>query len=385
MERQAIKKVSSIPAKKHSIPERQKYRRHLWNMLFVEILLQKLQEKEQFDAQKMEYVDNTFAGTEKKEIVMELHVANEESGLCAARSRQMGRDSLELSLYCFEQWLCCNTYDCVAQAVFRTSKIAENRLIGEAGAVLKEYYSGSMDEAMLMAIYQQYCLTLIAEKQGDGMKEVYECFARANAKCAAQKNRLEGKRFVEESGLSWAGTTYYHALYYYMAKQIQEKLLEVVNETGMEAKLPPLQGDVLDAQNRFVQIGGITFHSVFTWLQYQDNFPLGQYGLRDNKKIPPKNFLYVYRNGYGKNEKNGVLRLKKNIKKMLQKTGAENEICRIACIQGGNAYHNGSSYLLKQKKKGNDNEKMVDAKINFVSNFRLYRICGCMELVFAWK
>ena len=45
---------------------------------------------------------------------------------------------------------------------------------------------------------------------------LYEYFCRVNARKSVSRNEREGRRLIEECGLTWAGTTYYNSRYYYI-------------------------------------------------------------------------------------------------------------------------------------------------------------------------
>lgn len=413
MESEKLREVVKIPLKKKNLPEKRKYRRHLWNMLFIELLLQKLQEKEQQEAAQgviLQEEGGTSATVCELTLQMDRQYLKGGGGIPI-----MGRDSLELSLYCFESMISCENYACLADSVKRAGKLASDRLLCEAGSIMQEYYDGRLDVMMLAVIYRRYCYACVdrqaypgeedfvrqAErtdsgdylgewtdsecKQDFGLAEVYECFARANARKAVQMNRYEGKRLVEECGLSWAGTTYYNSYYYYLCGKIKALLQKITDEIAEECGVADVNFDKMETGTRFCMDGGLSFHGVFEWTQMQNNFPSRQYGMKDKEKMPPENFIYLYRNGYSETEKKGVRCLKKKVKNFILDRAYDVELWRSFCVCGGREYHNGESYLLEQKRTGKEDEKMYQQTMEFLDTFRLYRISGCVELLSVGK
>ena len=245
-----------------------------------------------------------------------------------------------------------------------------------------------MDATLLSVFYRQYCLIYVRESKEKGatekrkrLTEVYEYFARANARQAVQMNRREGRRLVEGSGLTWAGTTYYNADYYFEHKKVDELLQKITQEAAMELEIPCVDFEGAKKKNRFYLDGGISYHGVFTWMQMQNNFPSGQYGLRSLKKEPPENFIYLYRNGCCEAEKKGIRRLEMRLRNLAAGRNYGNELWRSYCTCSGNAYHNGRSYLLDWKRNSGEEEELYGKAMDFLDTFRLYRISGCVEIL----
>lgn len=378
METDKLREIAKIPLKKKRLPEQRKYQRHLWNMLFVELLLQKMQEKEQREV--------CFEGSIKKQqgehIPCQLTVqrSQTEETVPLYRDKDGGRDSLELSLYCFESILWSQDYSGVAGNVRRTGMLALNRLVYEAGNIMQAYYAGQLDDTFLRVIYRQYCITHGAERKSlHGLGEVYECFARANARKAVQTNRNEGRKLIEECGLTWAGTTYYNSDYFYLYRKVRRHLQEITEEAALELDVPEVDFARVEQESRFCLDGGLSFHGVFEWIQMQNNYPSGQYGFRNLKLIPPENFIYIYRNGYSCSEEKGIKHLISKMKKYISEQEYENPLWRFLAVTDGNEYHNGGSYLLEPE---TDQEKIGCKQVmDFLANFRLYRIHGCVEIL----
>ncbi len=61
----------------------------------------------------------------------------------------------------------------------------------------------------------------------------------------------------------------------------------------------------------------------------------------------------------------------------------EKELWRHYTIQDGREYHNGMSYLLEGSLADEQDEKMYEAALLFLQNFRLYRVDGCVEFLYT--
>lgn len=371
LETERINEIAEISEEKDKLLEKQRYRRHLWQLFFLEFLLIKLQEKEQSD-EFSEELPKREGNSRSVTVSATLSMQEPE-----APFHGMGRDSLELTLDYLENLIASGNYAFLVSCVRRTCNLAGSQLLAEAGNMMGEYYAGNMGDRMFAVLFLQFCYAQLGK--GVELGELYECFARANARKSVQANQNEGRMQVEACGLAWAGTTYYNAAYYYMWENVQNLLLQLCAELADDCGMEQLNPAGIERESRFRLDGGLDFHGVFEWIQRQNNFPSEQYGLKDKTKRPPDKLIYLYRNGYSTAEEKGICGLIQRIRNLMQERYGEEAFCRSVCIPESREYHNGISFLPDRM---DDEEKTSYADaVDFIKNFRLYRISGCVELL----
>lgn len=302
------------------------------------------------------------------------------------------RDTLELSSFSFEEATVSDSYANIAADVKRAYNLSQNLLLFDAGLLMSAYYAEKLDEYAVASMFLKNCGQQMEKWKHSSKRKIYmraalvdtyEYFSRANARKAVRTNREEGKGLVEDCGLSWAGTTYYHARYYYQWEKMQQLLRMICNGLAEEHRFKPLDYDEIEKTNRFRYDGGLSYHGVFEWEQMRDNYPMEQYGLKEKGERPPRSFLYLYRNGYSESEKYGVERLKEKVRTVLPEEDGEQGKWQYACVSGGMEYHNGMSYLLEEREMLAEGRVSSEESLEFLQIFRLYRIRGCAELMYS--
>lgn len=376
METNKIEKIIPFTGINRRMREKRRYRRMLWKVLFLEALVDSIQEKNEND-------------------IREQPKRNVSSTVRIKLPSWSKRDTLELTFEMCVGILFSENYNAIMGRVRRAEMQRSDHVLKEAYGMMEDYYNGKMNENTIVHLFRTYCSSRIEEEETEEtgrqkrqfrvLQEMYECFARANVHKAVGTNNKEGRMLVEESGLSWAGTTYYNANYFYMCENMQKKLKGICAALAGEYEIEPIDFEIADRGSRFIEDGGLSFHGVFEWLQKQNNYPPNQYGFTFKQLHPPKQFIYLYRNSCGNTEKKRMAYLKENILQMTGKKSLHSEQGNFltAVVEDGRDYHNGRSYLLENS----DNEDVsADAEaMYFLETFRLYRVSGCMELLYFIK
>ena len=384
-----IKETAAVPSRKKDLREKRQYRNILWGMLFLELLLGKLQEKTHRDmgGEMPEY--EGFCGGE---------------GVMRWPCDWAGRDSLELTIESYLRIALSESYDRISGDVRRAQWCSSDSLLKEASRVMADFYGGLIDRETTGHMARAYCCyylegriagkieDLVENTEDDAalhrehmmreLLEIYEYFSRANVRRAVEANNREGRRMVEESGLSWAGTTYYNARFYFTCERMQEMLRNICAELADENGLDAPDFDRTEKESRFRLDGGLSFHGVFEWVQKQNNYPPDQYGMRDKARRPPGSFFYLYRNCCSDREEKRIRRLSGMLKKAALKETSAKTVWRTFCVTGGRDYHNGMSYLLGEPVTEEDGI-LFETTMHFLETFRLYRVSGCVELLHA--
>ncbi len=259
-----------------------------------------------------------------------------------------------------------------------------------ADTVMHDYYRGALDECAVGELFYacfQKCVerdkkvVVPEEQQQETLQLLYEFFCRVNARWSVAKNEREGRVLVEQSGLGWAGTTYYNSDYYYTCEQMQWMFRRLCDNIAVERRLRAVPFERLEERTRFAHMGGVRFHGVFVWMQQKDNHPANQYGMRELERIPPQHFIYLYRNHFARNEESGIRLLEQQMRGEKQKR--EKSLWRSFLLGEGRDYHNGMSYLLEGSLEEPESDALYGAALGFLQNFRLYRREGCVEFLSA--
>lgn len=303
-------------------------------------------------------------------------------------------DCLELSLEQMNLPAISESYNTIANVLKCAAELLRNQFFREISKMMQDYYEENADSLAVEKMFTDCCRGILEERREQNPKrlirallEMYEDFSYANARKAAWKNNCEGKELVESAGLSWAGTTYYNAIYYDAWKQMQLRFKEICRKLSASYALGVPDFDGLERESRYAAEGGLSFHGVFEWLQMQNNFPCGKYGFKQKAAEPPPHFVFLYRNGYSESEKAGVERLLEKMHILFGSGKMAEPVLRSIVRSGGMEYHNGRSYLLDKEEKTAVwhpvAAEIPQTAAEFLGNFQLYRIAGCAEILYA--
>lgn len=296
-------------------------------------------------------------------------------------------DSFEVTRDFTEPFLLSELYEDIIDQVKFVGNWRANILYKIAGAILQDYYAKTLDlravGELFLGCYQKCVeknkrITASREKRQKILATLYEYFSRVNARKSVAANEREGRKLVESCGLSWAGTTYYASEYYYACEKLQRLFQKKCREIARKEQLAAVPFERIERETQFLHVGGLSFHSVFVWLQQKDNHPGNQYGMRELRCVPPKNFIYLYRNHFAKSEKSAIKLLEERMK---MNAGAEESLWRGFTLEDGRDYHNGMSYLLEGNIIDEQDEILYGEAMRFLQNFILYRVSGCVEFL----
>lgn len=389
MEAEKVNAVFGLPAGRKQQKQKKKEKRKQWSIQFLEFLLREMEdEKEQIKECPVEVADMGADG-DCEIIVREM---DERMVTGSGIPLQQGEDSLVLSRERGNQVLTSELYEDIVDHVKQVGNWKANVLYKIANEIMQNYYEGVFADEAVGELFRGCYIKCVEEKARKDAEEekryeilwdIYEYFCRANARKSVAQNEREGRRLVEKCGLSWAGTTYYNAEYYFSCKKIQKLFQSICNELSAEHGLAGIPFSDLEKQNQFYLSGGLTFHGVFVWIQQKDNYPSNQYGMKEEGKEPPECFVYLYRNHFEKAESTGIRFLEEEMRNMTEAKDGGAQIWRSYMVGGGREYHNGMSYLLEGSLMDETEEEMYGAAMGFLQNFKLYRVSGCVEFLRA--
>lgn len=387
MELHKVKEVSRISAGSSNSKKSRKEKRKQWSIQFIELLLQEYEEEEQDKEQSGTRNGRRHRERSQSEGDLEYEY-DPRIVLKGEEPVPVDWDSFEMTGEWVEPILTSELYEDIIDSVKKVGNWKANILYKIANTVMQDYYDGKLDRAAVGELFYECYVKCVeknrkiasSEKKKHGVLwTLYEYFARVNARKSVVQNEREGRRLVEKCGLNWAGTTYYNAKYYYRCEEVQQLLHSACDEIATEEGLGGIDYADMDKQTQFFKVGGLSYHSVFVWVQQKDNHPGNQYGMKEIKKVPPEKFVYLYRNHFAENEKSGIGLLERYMKKA--EDGTQNQLWRSFILGDGRDYHNGMSYLLEGSILDEEDEKVYGAAMGFLQNFILYRVSGCVEFL----
>ncbi len=286
-------------------------------------------------------------------------------------------------------------YEDIIDQLKRVGNWSASVLYRIAEAILQDFYEGILDayavEELILGCYQKCVeknakLAASVRKKEEILAALYEFFCRVNARKSVSRNEREGRRIVEACGLSWAGTTYYNSKYYYICRRMQRLFRRTCDRIAAREGLARLSCAKIAGQTQFRGMGGLTFHGVFVWIQKKDNDPEDQYGMRDLTLKPLNQFVFLYRSHYTESEESRIRLLEQKFKmEYYEAAGREfnepRQLWRSFKQKESRDYHNGMSYLLEGSLMDDWDETVYTQTMDFLRNFRLYRVSGCVELL----
>lgn len=387
MELQKVKAVSGAVAERGIDGKTGRGKSKQWSVRFLELLVREFEEEERRDKyEEKQRRERKDEGREERQ-TEEAYEFDRRIVVKGEEAVPVDWDSFEVTRDFTEPILVSELYEDIIDQVKSVGNWRANILYKIASAIMQDYYAKALDMRAVGELFYgcyQKCveknkqIAASKEKKQEILATLYEYFLRVNARKSVAANEREGRALVERCGLSWAGTTYYASEYYDTYRKMQRLFQKRCREIARKERLAEVSFDSIERKTQFLHVGGLSFHSVFVWAQQKDNHPGNQYGMRELKRVPPKHFVYLYRNHYAKSEKNGIRLLEKSMRENA-KTG--NCLWRSFTLEDGREYHNGMSYLLEGSIIDEEDETVYGDAMGFLQNFILYRVSGCVEFL----
>lgn len=387
MEFQKVKAVEKTGIAGRKSKKTRKERDEQWSVRFLEVLVREFEEeeREQKNPEKKKEHCETLTEISEEEYDCRIVVKGEETV-------PLDWDSFEVTRDFTEPVLTSELYEDIIDSVKSVGNWQASILYKIANAIMQDYYKKSLGERavgeLFLGCYQKCTeknnqMAVSKERCKEILEILYEYFSRVNARKSVAANEREGRALVEKSGLLWAGTTYYNSAYYYDCAKIQRLFRKKCREIIKKQGLYEIAFEKIEQDTQFKHAGGLTFHSVFVWVQQKDNHPSKQYGMRDLQRVPPKHFVYLYRNHCAGSEHMGICALEHKMKSNCQER--KNQLWRSFILEDGRDYHNGMSYLLEGSLMDDEDENSYSEAMRFLQNFILFRIEGCVEYLLLWN
>lgn len=172
---------------------------------------------------------------------------------------------------------------------------------------MNNYYRGEMSKEELGDYFEMCCVDMrnyrAQQCQTTGKSDIdntqivsqmYEIFAKENARAARSANYIEGEAYNNSYGDDYRNDdwVYYNADYYYQCKETKEILGEVVNGVAKKWEISPVDTEEIENKSQYTLDGGFDFNSGWNFT-YRNQ--VGRASISEEAVVPPKNFKLFYK------------------------------------------------------------------------------------------
>ena len=304
------------------------------------------------------------------------------------------KDCLQLSLDSYEIPVGSETYEALKNHMKPLGaaymSLPSNKLFYETYDVMTDFYDGKLGRDEVKNIFKEYFYHSGGRAFAtDRLAGLYEYFSRANTRCACLQNEKEGKELLESKGLSWRGSYYYNADWYWACEDMQELFRETANELADEYGVEHVDFEAVEKNTKFKLDGGITYNGVWSSKVWQSNYTGNRVGnLLDTNVVPPKGFVYC--NCAAPEEKQtgrSGAPTPESMEEAVKKLNGNKKYAKylFCMVMGSYEPTSGSKFLDKKNKifSGSEEEKsLYQNALDFLKNFNIsYRRSNRLEFI----
>ena len=170
---------------------------------------------------------------------------------------------------------------------------------------MTDFYAGKISESdvkdymeeccVSMRIYQtQQCHTS-GYNETDNQSivgQVYEVFAKMNARAALNANYNEGLAENQAYGGRTDDWVYYNSDYYYQCEETKELLREAAGYVTNQWEIPAIDSEEIEKNTVYTLDGKLDFNSCWNW-EYRNQ--AGRGSMEDELETPPNDFKFFYK------------------------------------------------------------------------------------------
>jgi polyhydroxyalkanoate synthesis regulator phasin len=157
---------------------------------------------------------------------------------------------------------------------------------------LREYFNDCCTDMRLYRAGQHQTTGNIDDDSTQIVSEIYEIFAKENARAARNANYNEGQNVNKEYGGGNNDWAYYNADYYYQCENTNELLGTIANEVAEKWGIEPIDTKEIEANSCLTVDGGFDFNSGWNFIYRNQR---GRASMEDESVEPPENFKLFYK------------------------------------------------------------------------------------------
>ncbi len=175
----------------------------------------------------------------------------------------------------------------------------------DIGNHMRDYYDGKMSDNELnqyfndccteMRKYQAQCHRSSGNVDEDNQKiisQVYEIFAKENARAALRTNYDEGAAINKKYGHRNYDWVYYNSDYYYQCEDVREALGTMANEMAEKWGASSIDTEEIERNSSLTLDGGFDFNSGWN-VDFRNQ--AGRASMADEATEPPRDFKFFYK------------------------------------------------------------------------------------------
>lgn len=173
---------------------------------------------------------------------------------------------------------------------------------------MKDYYEGKISQRDVHNYLEECCISMQRYRAGQGqtsgndamdkkqiISEVYEIFAKENARSAQNANYKEGAALNETYDGRKDDWVYYNSDYHYQCEEMKQVLQKAVSDMTAKWEIPDIDTEEIEKNSDLTLDGGFDFNS--TWnFTYRNQ--VGRGSIADESLLSPKNFKFFFKESY---------------------------------------------------------------------------------------
>ena len=170
---------------------------------------------------------------------------------------------------------------------------------------MADYYAGKISQSDVEDYFGECCTSMriyrTQMRQTTGTNEednqqivsqMYEIFAKQNARAAQNANYNEGLVMNEAYGGRSDDWVYYNSDYYYQCEETKELLRNAAGNMTDKWEIPAIDTEEIEKNSVYTIDGGFDFNSMWN-ISYRNQ--KGIASMEDESLVPPENFRFFYK------------------------------------------------------------------------------------------
>ena len=170
---------------------------------------------------------------------------------------------------------------------------------------MTDYYAGKISESDVKDYLEECCVSMRiyrtqkCQTSGHNVEDnqqivgqVYEIFAKMNARAAGNANYEEGLAENQKYGGRSDDWVYYNSDYYYQCEETKELLQQAALYVTDKWEIPAIDTEEIEKNTGYTLDGGLDFNSGWNW-EYRNQMANGS--MEDESVAPPKDFKLFFK------------------------------------------------------------------------------------------
>lgn len=170
---------------------------------------------------------------------------------------------------------------------------------------MTDFYAGKISESDVKDYLEECCVSMriyrtqqcqtsgynVADNQ-QIVSQVYEVFAKMNARAALNANYNEGLAENQAYGGRTDDWVYYNSDYYYQCEETKELLQQAAGHVTDKWEIPAIDPKEIEENTIYTLDGKLDFNSCWNW-EYRNQ--VGGGSMEDESVVPPKDFKFFFK------------------------------------------------------------------------------------------